>query len=125
MNRRQRITVTLIGALFIALLPPMLSAEDSPSGDKLVSQIEASIGRSPFDFRLRIQLGIAYMDKDDLAHALQAFQEAVQPAPTSAEPHNWLGVALMGKGDLPDAIPELHNALVRHRTVALGSTYLG
>ena len=125
MSKRQRITVTLIGALFIALLPPMLSAEDSPSGDKLVSQIEASIGRSPFDFRLRIQLGIAYMDKDDLPHALQAFQEAVQLAPTSAEAHNWLGVALMGKGDLPDAIPELRKAVALEPKFARGFTNLG
>ena len=41
------------------------------------------------------------------AKALVAFRRAVEVGPRSAEAHNWLGVALSEKSDLPGAIAEL------------------
>ena len=42
---------------------------------------------------------------------LHAFQHAVKVGPRVAEAHNWLGVALAGKADLPGAIAEFKQAL--------------
>jgi len=46
-----------------------------------------------------VALGLAYWDKNDYPHALESFQRAVKVGPTSAEAHNWLGVALLEKAD--------------------------
>ena len=56
-------------------------------------------------------LGLAYLDTNDYARALDAFQRAVQVGPQSAEAHNWLGVALSSKADLPGAIAEFRKAV--------------
>src|SRR5436305_11283722 len=108
MCNRNRLVLALL--LFASALLT-LAAQNASSPDTLISQLEAAVGRRPFDSTLRIQLGIAYMDRDDLPHAFEAFQEAVQLAPTSAEAHNWLGVARMAKADLPGAVAELRRAV--------------
>ena len=46
-----------------------------------------------------------------LSAALDAFQHAVKVGPQSAEAHNWLGVALAEKADLPAAIAEFRKAV--------------
>ena len=76
-----------------------------------LSQIEASVKRDPANPKLLVQLGLAYWDKNDYPHALEAFQRAVKVGPSSAEAHNWLGVAIMEKADLPGAIAEFKKAV--------------
>jgi tetratricopeptide (TPR) repeat protein len=117
--------ICLFVALILFAMPADVIAQDAAAPDKLISQLEAAVGRRPFDSTLRIQLGIAYMDRDDLPHALEAFQEGVQLAPTSAEAHNWLGVARMAKADLPGAVVELRKAVELDPKFARGYTNLG
>ena len=50
------------------------------------------------------------LDRNDYPRALDAFQRAVKAGPESAEAHNWLGVALAEKSDLPGAIAEFRKA---------------
>ena len=73
-----------------------------------VSQLEAD-GRSATrpTPTLHVALGLAYWRQNDYPRALDAFQRAVKVGPRVAEAHNWLGVALSEKADLPGAIAEL------------------
>ena len=83
-----------IAALLLALAlsaAAQKSGKDSPS----IEQIESQIRNDPNNPHLQVTLGLAYWDKNDYPHAFEAFQRAVKIGPTSAEAHNWLGVALM------------------------------
>jgi tetratricopeptide (TPR) repeat protein len=97
-------------------------AEKAPPS---ISQIEAAIRRDPGNPKLHVTLGLAYWDRNDYPHALDAFQRAVKVGPNSAEAHNWLGVALMGKADLPSAVAEFKKAVALDREYARAYTNLG
>src|SRR5215813_6625467 len=103
MNNSQRIS--LIAALILGLGSSVFSQQpEKPSAS--VSQLESALKNDPKNPKLYVSLGLAYWDKNDYPRALEAFQQAVKIGPGSAEAHNWLGVALMGKADLPGAIVE-------------------
>src|ERR1700724_4682530 len=110
MNRAPTIVRGWAVAIFIigCLIPAWSqNAEKAPPS---VSQIEVAIQRDPGNPKLHVALGLAYWDRNDYPHALEAFQRAVKIGPDSAEAHNWLGVALMGKADLPNAVAEFRKA---------------
>src|SRR5262249_18534146 len=100
-----RDTRVILLALYILVLvgtaAPVFAQEPEKTVPPEIAKVEAAVQRNPFAVELRLQLGVAYMDKNDFSHATEVLQEAVRLAPTSAEAHNWLGVALMGKSDLP------------------------
>ena len=91
-----------------------------PTRQRSVSQIESEIKSDPNNPRLFVALGLDYWDKNDYPHALEAFQHAVKVGPSSAEAHNWLGVALMEKADLPGATAEFRKAVVARCEVRQG-----
>ena len=56
---------------------------------------------------LRIELGVAYLRTEEYDKALAELRIAVKLAPSSAEAHNWLGVALAAKADLVKQSPSM------------------
>jgi tetratricopeptide (TPR) repeat protein len=125
MNRAQTIVRgQTVAILVMACLIPAWAqkAEKAPPS---ISQIEAAIQRDPDNPKLHVTLGLAYWDRNDYPHALEAFQRAVKVGPNSAEAHNWLGVALMGKADLPGAVAELKKAVALDPKYARAYTNLG
>src|SRR5207302_194252 len=94
-NRTLGLVVLLVGSI----LPGR--AQLSKNEPASVSQIQDEIKQHPDSPKLYVALGLAYWDRNDFSHALEAFQHAVKLAPTSAEAHNWLGVATLQRGDLP------------------------
>jgi tetratricopeptide (TPR) repeat protein len=111
-------------ALLCAVSARILVAQKS-SASSSVEHLQAAIQRSPFDSKLRVQLGLAYIGMDDFPHALEAFQDAVRLGPNSSEAHNWLGVALMEKSDLPSAVAEFRKAVTLDPKNARAYTNLG
>src|SRR5207244_3578457 len=97
-NRTLGLVVLLVGSI----LPGR--AQLSKNEPASVSQIQDEIKQHPDSPKLYVALGLAYWDRNDFSHALEAFQRAVQLGPTSAEAHNWLGVATLERGDLPGAV---------------------
>src|ERR1700730_3330881 len=100
MNRAPTIVRGWAVAIFIisCLIPAW-----SQNGEKAppsVSQIEAAIQRDPGNPKLHVALGLAYWDRNDYPHALEAFQRAVNIGPDTTQAHSAGIVALMGKADL-------------------------
>jgi tetratricopeptide (TPR) repeat protein len=126
MNRTARIVPrwAFIPFIVVGSLIPAWAQKDENSPPS-VSQIEAAIKRDPDNPKLHVALGLAYWDRSDYPHALEAFQRAVRVAPASAEAHNWLGVALMGRADLPGAIAEFRRAVSLDIGYARAYTNLG
>lgn len=126
MNRTPKIAPRWAFILFVivgSFIPAWgQKAENSPPS---ASQIEAAIKRDPGNPKLHVALGLAYWDRSDYPHALEAFQRAVKVAPASAEAHNWLGVAIMGRADLPGAIAEFRRAISLDTRYARAYTNLG
>jgi tetratricopeptide (TPR) repeat protein len=125
MNCAQTIVrLRAVAILVMACLIPAWAqkAEKAPPS---ISQIEAAIQRDPGNPKLHVTLGLAYWDRNDYPHALDAFQRAVKVGPNSAEAHNWLGVALMGKADLPSAVAEFKKAVALDPKYARAYTNLG
>jgi tetratricopeptide (TPR) repeat protein len=123
MNNR-KLQAVLVALLFFVIgvgLP--LIAQKSPAAP--IESLQAAIQRSPFDYKLRLALGLAYLDLNDFPHALEAFQDAVRLGPNSPEAHNWLGVALMEKSDLPNAVAEFRKAVSLDPKNARAYTNLG
>ena len=112
-------------AVLVVALATSTSAQKADPAPQSPSQIEAALKRDPNNPKLRVALGLAYWDKNDYPHALEAFQRAVQVAPASAEAHNWLGVAIMEKADLPAAIAEFRRAVALDPKYARAYTNLG
>ena len=125
MNRAPTIVRGWAVAIFIigCLIPAR--SQNAEKAPRSVSQIEAAIQRDPGNPRLHVALGLAYWDRNDYPHALEAFQRAVKIGPDSAEAHNWLGVALMGKADLPNAVAEFRKAVALDPKYARAYTNLG
>jgi tetratricopeptide (TPR) repeat protein len=98
-------------AAFVLALALSAHAQASKNASPSISQMESEIQRDPNNPRLLVALGLAYWDRNDYPHALQAFQQAVKVGPSSAEAHNWLGVALLEKTDLPGATAEFRKAI--------------
>jgi len=118
----------VVAMLIVACLTPAWAQKTEktpPSISQTISQIEAAIQRDPGNPKLHVNLGLAYWDRNDYPHALEAFQRAVKAGPNSAEAHNWLGVALMGKTDLPGAVAEFKKAVALDPKYARAYTNLG
>ncbi len=111
MNRRAKANRTLGLIVFIAGSILSGRAQLSKSAPASVSQIQDEIKQHPDSPKLYVALGLAYWDRNDYPHALEAFQSAVKISPASAEAHNWLGVARLEKGDLPGAVAEFRKAI--------------
>jgi tetratricopeptide (TPR) repeat protein len=118
--RRRAVAILFIVACFIPAW-----AQKAEKVHPSISQIEAAIQRDPGNPKLHVTLGLAYWDRNDYPHALEAFQRAVKVGPNSAEAHNWLGVALMGKADLPGAIAEFKKAIALDPKFTRAFTNLG
>ena len=110
-------------ALLCAVWPLSSLAQKAPPSS--IDRLQAASQRSPFDFKLQLQLGLAYMEMGDFPRALDAFQNAVRLRPSSSEAHNWLGVALMGRSDLPNALVEFRKAVKLDPKNARAYTNLG
>ena len=62
--------------------------------------------------KLHVALGLAYWGRNDVSACARRRSGAPwRSAPSSAEAHNWLGVALSEAADLPGAIAELRKAV--------------
>jgi Flp pilus assembly protein TadD len=111
MNSRAKVTRTL--GLVVFVVGSILSgqAQVSKSAPASVSQIEDEIKQHPDSPKLYVALGLAYWDRNDYPHALEAFQRAVNWGPNSAEAQNWLGVATLENGDVPGAITDFRKAV--------------
>ena len=121
-NRKSQTGLATLLFLIIAVALPLV-AQKSPAAP--IENLQAAIQRSPFDYKLRLALGLAYLELNDFPHALDAFQDAVRLGPNSSEAHNWLGVALMEKSDLPNAIAEFRKAVSLDPNNARAYTNLG
>lgn len=114
----------LAALLFLIIGVPLpLIAQKNPAAP--IENLQAAIQRSPFDYKLRLALGLAYLDLNDFPHALEAFQDGVRLGPNSSEAHNWVGVALMEKSDLPGAVAEFRKAVTLDPQNARAYTNLG
>ena len=125
MNSRAKVNRTLGLVVFVvgSVLPGR--AQLSKSTPVSVSQIQDEIKQHPDNPKLYVELGLAYWDRNDYPHALEAFQRAVKIGPASAEAHNWLGVATLEKGDLPGAVAEFRKAISLDPKYARACTNLG
>jgi tetratricopeptide (TPR) repeat protein len=119
LDQRWALVIVVVGSLV-----PVWAQKAEKAGPSL-SQMEAAIQRDPGNPKLHVALGLAYWDRNDYPHALEAFQRAVKVGPASAEAHNWLGVALMGKADLPGAIAEFRKAVALDTKYERAYTNLG
>ena len=125
MNRAQTIDRRrAIAILIVACLIPAW-AQKAKKVPPSIGQIEVAIQRDSANPKLYVTLGLAYWDRNDYPHALEAFQRAVKVGPNSAEAHNWLGVALMGKADLPGSVAEFKKAVVLDPKYSRAYTNLG
>jgi Flp pilus assembly protein TadD len=59
------------------------------------------------------ELGVKYLDKNDLDNALVVFSEAIRLDPKFAQAYNGRGVALALKGEMEKALADCHEA-IRH-----------
>src|SRR5205814_10723189 len=111
MNSRPKVNRTLGLVVFVvgSILPGR--AQLSKSTPVSVSQIQDEIKQHPDNPKLYVELGLAYWDRNDYPHALEAFQRAVKIGPASAEADNWMGVATLEKGDLPGAGAEFQTTI--------------
>src|SRR5258708_2016509 len=111
MNSRAKAARILGVAVFVvgSILPGRAQVSEDPAAS--LSQIEGELKQHPNSPKLYVALGLAYWDRNDYPHALEAFQRAVKLGPASAEAHNWLGVATLEKGDFPGAAAEFRKAI--------------
>jgi tetratricopeptide (TPR) repeat protein len=101
------------------------SASPNTSATPSFAHIQDQISKHPADPRLYVGLGIAYWQRHDFPHALEAFQRAVKLGPKSADAHNWLGVALLEKGDFDESIAEFRRAIALDPKYARAYANLG
>jgi tetratricopeptide (TPR) repeat protein len=92
-------------------LTTALRAQVGENAPRSIGQIEEQIKLHPDRPQLYVALGLAYWNRNDYPHALEAFRHAVKLGPTSAEAHNWFGVAMLEKGDVSGAIVEFRKAI--------------
>src|SRR5260370_31228305 len=74
----------------VLLVGPLLPVRAQVSENKppSVTQILDDIKQHPGSSNLYVALGLAYWDRNDYPHALEAFQLPVKFAPTPPHPHN-------------------------------------
>src|SRR6266481_7508318 len=125
MNIRPRMARSLGLVVFLAgsFLP--CRAQVSENKPASVTQIQDEIKQHPGNSKLYVALGLAYWDRNDYPHALEAFQLAVKFGPMSAEAHNWVGVATLEQGDFPGAAAEFRKAISLDPKYARAYTNLG
>jgi tetratricopeptide (TPR) repeat protein len=121
------VVVIAAGSLLstFAQTPQPRPLQNSPKTAASIEQIEDQIKKHPGDPRLYVGLGLAYWQRHDFPHALEAFQHAVKFGPQSAEAHNWLGVALLEKGDFTGSIAEFRRAIALDPKYARAYANLG
>ena len=120
-----RINCIHLGALAVVCAMWAVSSLAQKAPASSIEQLQAAVQHSPFDSKVRLQLGLAYIAMDDFPHALEALHDAVRLGPNSSEAHNWLGVALMEKSDLPNAVAEFRKAVALDPKNARAYTNLG
>src|SRR5213080_1205941 len=125
MNRRARLTRAASLAAFVVGSLLAAGAQVPEKGVASVSRIEEDIRAHPYSPKLYVALGLAFWDRNDFSHALEAFQRAVKLGPSSPEAHNWLGVATLQRGDLPGAVAEFRKAVSLDPKYARAYTNLG
>ena len=110
---------------YCSRLRAVRSAQKAEQPPRRSASLRPALKRDPKNPKLHVALGLAYWDRNDYPHALEAFQRAVKVGPNSAEAHNWLGVAIMEKADLPGAIAEFKKAVALDPKYARAYTNLG
>ena len=112
MRKRKNIVRRSLGLLGVAIgLTTAVHAQVGESAPKSIGEIEQQIKQHPDRPQLFVALGLAYWDRNDYPHAVEAFQHAVKLGPLSAEAHNWLGVATLQQGDVSSAVGEFRKAI--------------
>ena len=112
MNSRARV-IRILG-LVVFMMGSLRSgrAQISKNAPASVSKIQDEIRQHPESPKLYVALGLAYWDRNDYPHALEAFQTAVKIGPTSAEAHN----EIVAHGFFaPDALPAETTRATRER----------
>ena len=126
------------GALLVAHAPAAPAARrprrrDGCPGRSTASAPTQSVARDPGGDRasrrtkpaLYVALGLAYWNRDDPARRSPPSSAPSRSGRASAEAHNWLGVALTEKADLPGAIAELRKAVALDPKYGRAYTNLG
>ena len=116
--------VLLLGC-FVTSLAPLGRTQVLKDAPAPLSKLEEQIRQHPNNPKLYVELGLAYWDHNDYAHALEAFQRAVKCGPSSADAHNWLGVAILEKGDFAGAVSEFRKAISLNPKYSRAYTNLG
>jgi len=75
-----------------------------------LSQFEKAVGRSPYDYRFWLALGVAREQAGDTSGGELALRRAVALAPSYANPHWHLGNLLLRTGRYDEAFAELRTA---------------
>ena len=73
-------------AAFVIALAISAQAQNpkhAPASTASISQIQSELKRDPNNPHLHVTLGLAYWDRNDYPHALEAFQQAVKVGPSS------------------------------------------
>jgi tetratricopeptide (TPR) repeat protein len=91
--------------LFVGSAAP--AAQTKPAEDS-VQQLERALAKTPDDPKINLALGLAYLDRSDVAQAIPALRKAVALEPESIRARFALGMALRETGDLDAALDHLH-----------------
>ena len=67
----------------------------------------AALARDPLRASSYSNLGVAYFTDGRLADAEQAFRTSIQMRPAAGYTHNGLGLVLLWKGELSEALQEM------------------
>ena len=89
--------------------------------------LQAAVGRRPGDLGLLMTLGKSYPfnSREWTDDRLRWFQAAVASAPTNSAAHNHLGIALMDKGQMDEAIASYKRAIELDPNYAMPHNNLG
>jgi tetratricopeptide (TPR) repeat protein len=93
-----------------------------PEPQDLVDQVLAASPREPLAHSLK---GFLLLARGKTDASIASFHEAITLDASQGEPHLGLGIALMRKGQIPQALEEILIATLLEPRVALHFTYLG
>jgi tetratricopeptide (TPR) repeat protein len=88
------------------LLSTAAAAQTQPAADP-VTQLEQAVAKNPDDAKVHLALGVAYLERSDMAQAVAALRKAVALEPRNIAAHFNLGLALRETGDLDAALHHL------------------
>lgn len=122
-----------IGALSTRLAPGapgavLLAAKAESDPKAAIELFEDAVRRAPFDYRLRVELGRAYEQDDQIERAEAQLKQAVEAAPNYAAPRWHLGNFYLRQSRESDALPQLshaaeHNQNYRDQVFSLAWDY--